>query len=159
MYSTTILSLKTYVSEKRSQQVQTRNVEGPFDHICTCFCSPSKFAFSVGTSQYRFAIRPLTLMCLAAWEQKTFECIKLWFLKPEKLLILISGLVTQNYNSYKYLGTYFPKSGSALNARKLIAAQARKTMHFLNMRINNLNLPVDLQLKLFDNRANCNILL
>ena len=52
---------------------------------------------------------------------------------------------------YKYLGVYFSKSGSFLYARKHIAAQARKTLHLLYMRINNLHLPVDLQLKLFDN--------
>ena len=34
--------------------------------------------------------------------------------------------------------------------RKHIAAQARKALYLLYSRINNLNLPVDLQLKLFD---------
>ena len=53
-------------------------------------------------------------------------------------------------NAYKYLGTYFAPSGSFLTARKHIAAQAQKAMHLLNLRIHNLNLPVDLQLKLFD---------
>ena len=52
---------------------------------------------------------------------------------------------------YKYLGVYFSKSGSFLYARKHIAVQARKALHLLYMRINNLHLPVDLQLKLFDN--------
>ena len=54
-------------------------------------------------------------------------------------------------NSYKYLGTFFTPTGSFLQARKHIATQANKAMHLLNMRINNLDLPVDLQLKLFDN--------
>ena len=54
-------------------------------------------------------------------------------------------------NSYKYLGTFFTPTGSFLQARKHIASQANKAMHLLNMRINNLDLPVDLQLKLFDN--------
>ena len=54
-------------------------------------------------------------------------------------------------DSYKYLGTYFSKSRSFLNARKHVVAQAKKAMHLLNMRIHNLNLPIDLQLKLFDN--------
>lgn len=53
-------------------------------------------------------------------------------------------------NSYKYLGTHFSPSGSFLTARKHIATQANKAMHLLNLRINNLNLPIDLQLKLFD---------
>ena len=51
---------------------------------------------------------------------------------------------------YKYLGIYFSQSRSFLNARKHIAEQAKKAMHFLFCRINNLNLPIDLQLKLFD---------
>ena len=53
-------------------------------------------------------------------------------------------------NSYKYLGTFFAPSGSFLTARKHIKTQANKAMHLLNMRIANLNLPIDLQLKLFD---------
>ena len=54
-------------------------------------------------------------------------------------------------NQYKYLGVYFSKSGSFLNARKHIAAQAQKALYLLYTRINNLHLPIDLQLKLFDN--------
>ncbi|MEW8542872.1 MAG: reverse transcriptase family protein, partial [Candidatus Thiodiazotropha sp.] len=51
---------------------------------------------------------------------------------------------------YKYLGVFFSSSGSFLNARKHIVEQARKAMYLLFMRINNLSLPLDLQLKLFD---------
>ena len=53
-------------------------------------------------------------------------------------------------DSYKYLGTYFSQSRSFLKARKHILEQAKKAMHLLRMRIRNLYLPVDLQLKLFD---------
>ena len=51
---------------------------------------------------------------------------------------------------YKYLGVTFSSTGSFLKARKHIAEQAKKAMYLLFMRINNLNLPLDLQLKLFD---------
>ena len=51
---------------------------------------------------------------------------------------------------YKYLGVVFSSTGSFLNARKHIAEQAKKVLYLLLMRINNLNLPLDLQLKLFD---------
>ena len=51
---------------------------------------------------------------------------------------------------YKYLGIFFSKSRSFLNARKHIAEQAKKAMHLLFCRINNLHLPIDLQLLLFD---------
>ena len=54
-------------------------------------------------------------------------------------------------DSYKYLGVIFSKSGSFLNARKHIAEQARKAMQLLFIRSNNLDLPLDLQIKLFDN--------
>lgn len=57
----------------------------------------------------------------------------------------------QVVDSYKYLGVILSKSGSFLNARKHIAEQARKAMHLLFMRANNLELPLDLQVKLFDN--------
>lgn len=53
-------------------------------------------------------------------------------------------------DSYKYLGIFFSKTGSFLMARKHIAEQARKALYYLYTRINNLNLPIDLQIKLFD---------
>jgi len=53
--------------------------------------------------------------------------------------------------SYKYLGTFFAKSGSFLTTRKHLAQQARKALHLLYKRIYNLNLPIDLIFKLFDN--------
>ena len=53
-------------------------------------------------------------------------------------------------DNYKYLGTVFSSTRSFLKARKHVAEQARKAMHLLQMRIKNLILPVDLQLKLFD---------
>ena len=51
---------------------------------------------------------------------------------------------------YKYLGIIFSQSRSFLNARKHIVEQARKAMHLLFCRINNLYIPIDLQLLLFD---------
>ena len=53
-------------------------------------------------------------------------------------------------DSYKYLGVFFTKSGSFLTARKHIAEQARKALYYLYTRINNLDLPIDLQIKPFD---------
>ena len=44
--------------KKRSLEIQTRDVEGPFDHIRTCIHSPLKITFSVGTSQCKVAIGP-----------------------------------------------------------------------------------------------------
>ena len=52
--------------------------------------------------------------------------------------------------SYKYLGVLMSSNGSFLNARKSIYERANKAMHLLYKRIYNLNLPLDLQLKLFD---------
>ena len=51
---------------------------------------------------------------------------------------------------YKYLGVFFSQSRSFLNARKHLAERAKKAMYLLFTRINNLHLPIDLQLKLFD---------
>ena len=53
-------------------------------------------------------------------------------------------------DKYKYLGVYFSQSRSFLNARKHAVEQAKKAMYLLYCRTNNLNLPIDLQLKLFD---------
>ena len=53
-------------------------------------------------------------------------------------------------NKYRYLGLTFTNNGSVLNARKRIAEQANKVMHYLYTRIYNNDLPLDLSLKLFD---------
>ena len=44
----------------------------------------------------------------------------------------------------------FSRSGNFLNARKHVVQQAEKAMILLFTRINNLDIPLDLQLKLFD---------
>ena len=54
-------------------------------------------------------------------------------------------------DKYKYLGVIFSKSGSFLNMRKHIIEQANKAVYLLFFRANNLDLPIDLQIKLFDN--------
>ena len=68
-----------------------------------------------------------------------------------KPIFKIGASDIQVVDSYKYLGVILSKSGSFLTARKHIAEQARKAMHLLFMRANNLDLPLDLQLKLYDN--------
>lgn len=54
-------------------------------------------------------------------------------------------------DTYKYLGLIFSKSGSFLQSKKHIVQQAKKAAHLLLIRANNLNIPLDLQIKLFDN--------
>lgn len=53
-------------------------------------------------------------------------------------------------NSYKYLGTFFNANRSFLTTRKHLAQQACKALHLVYKRINNLQLPIVLTLKLFD---------
>ena len=62
----------------------------------------------------------------------------------------VNGSEIEIVDSYKYLGTTFSRSGSFLNARKAIAQQAQKALHLLYSRISSLQLPIDLQLRLFD---------
>ena len=69
---------------------------------------------------------------------------------PGRYVFKINGKQIECVKEYKYLGTYFSSSGSFLKCRKHIVEQANKAMYLLFRRINNLNLPVDLQLKLFD---------
>ena len=53
--------------------------------------------------------------------------------------------------SYKYLGVLLSHSGSFLSARKHVVQQAKKALILLFTRINNLDIPLGFQLKLFDN--------
>ena len=51
---------------------------------------------------------------------------------------------------YKYLGIYFSSTGSFLTNRKYLVQQATKALYYFYRRVNNLNLPLYLVLKLFD---------
>jgi hypothetical protein len=54
-------------------------------------------------------------------------------------------------NEYKYLGIYFSKSGSFLKCKKKhVASQATRAMYSLVKNSNRLNLPIDLQIELFN---------
>ncbi|MEW8548549.1 MAG: reverse transcriptase family protein, partial [Candidatus Thiodiazotropha sp.] len=53
-------------------------------------------------------------------------------------------------NEFKYLGIIFTKSRSFYTAMKHNIDQAKKAMHLLYKRVRNLNLPIDLQIQLFD---------
>lgn len=51
---------------------------------------------------------------------------------------------------YKYLGVLFKSTGSFIQCRKHLITQANKALFQLYVKINNLSLPIDLQIKLFD---------
>ena len=53
-------------------------------------------------------------------------------------------------DDYKYLGVCFSKTRSFLKARKSLIDCAKKAMFALRVKIRNLDIPIDLQLKLFD---------
>lgn len=53
-------------------------------------------------------------------------------------------------NSYKYLGLYFTSNWSFATTRKHLAEQTKNSMHLLYTRIYNLDIPIDLQIKFFD---------
>lgn len=70
--------------------------------------------------------------------------------KLDQHVFRMEGNKIEIVKSYRYLGVLLSNNGSFLNARKSIYDKANKAMHLLYMRINNLDLPLDLQLKLFD---------
>ena len=53
-------------------------------------------------------------------------------------------------NEYKYLGIFLARSGSFLNAKKHIVNQANNALFSLQRKIRNLNLPIDMQIDLFN---------
>lgn len=53
-------------------------------------------------------------------------------------------------DTFKYLDVMFSNSRSFLKARMHVVQQARKALHLLYKRIRHFNLPLKLQIKLFD---------
>lgn len=70
--------------------------------------------------------------------------------KTSDLEFNINNSPLEIVQEYKYLGVLFSSSGNFKRAREELRAQASKAMYTLYLRINNLDLPIDLQLKLFD---------
>ena len=94
-----------------------------------------------------------------------YECAKMWKLDIYyvKTKIMIFGMRNDGRFSFKmgerkisicmefkYLGVVFTKSRSFFKTRKHNHDQAKKAMHLLYKIIRNLNLPIDLQLRLFE---------
>jgi len=63
---------------------------------------------------------------------------------------LINGSNIEIVDSYKYLGIFFSKTSNFNKAKKHLIDQADKALYFLYTRINNIQLPIDLTLKLFN---------
>ena len=62
----------------------------------------------------------------------------------------LDGNTIEIVDTFKYLGVNFSKSHTFYKARKHCYDQGKKAMHLLLKRIRTLNIPLDLQLKLFD---------
>ena len=92
------------------------------------------------------------------------EYTKLWkldvnYLKTKVMIFGFRNLVNFRFeldgntieivDTFKYLGVYFSKSRTFYKAQKHCYDQGKKAMHLLK-RIHTLNIPLDLQLKLFD---------
>ena len=70
--------------------------------------------------------------------------------KPSHLIFLSDGNEIEIVDHFRYLGVYFSKTRTFYKARHHVVEQARKAMHLLYKRIRNFNLPIDLQLQIFD---------
>jgi hypothetical protein len=53
-------------------------------------------------------------------------------------------------DEYKYLGIYFTRTGSFIKTKKYLAEQANKALFSLLRKINQLSLPFDIQIDLFE---------
>lgn len=79
-----------------------------------------------------------------------------------KIVIFSKGVLRNGYtftmknemieivDEFKYLGVVFSRSGSFLNAKKHIASQATRAMYSLIRNVNRLDLPIDMQIDLFN---------
>ena len=61
-----------------------------------------------------------------------------------------NGQTVDIVNEFRYLGIIFKSNGRFLSAIKLIKSQANKAMRYIISRAGEKNMPIDIQLKLFD---------
>ena len=69
---------------------------------------------------------------------------------PQHLKFYFKNEEIEIVNEYKYLGIFLSRSGSFLKAKKYIVDQANNTLFSLQRKIRNLDLPIDMQIDLFD---------
>ena len=70
--------------------------------------------------------------------------------RSNNLLFTLNGKPIEIVKEFKYLGVLFTQNGRFVQNIKKISELACKAMYLLRKRIVNLQLPVDCQLKLFD---------
>ena len=70
--------------------------------------------------------------------------------RSNNLLFTLNGKPVESVKEFKYLGVLFTQNGRFVQNIKKICELACKSMYLLRKRIVNLQLPVDCQLKLFD---------
>ena len=63
----------------------------------------------------------------------------------------LNGKDVEIVDKYKYRGIFFTSNGRFIKAQTYLITQVSTAMYLLYRHIYNLNLPIDLQLKLFDN--------
>ena len=68
-----------------------------------------------------------------------------------KYKIFLNKTLLEMVEGYKYLGVMFSKTRSFKLAKTHLVEQARKALFSLYQKIRNLDLPIDCQIKLFDN--------
>ena len=66
------------------------------------------------------------------------------------LQLKIGGHIISICSELKYLGVIFPKSRMFFKTIKHNVEQAKKAIHLLYKRINNLHIPTDLQIQMFN---------
>ena len=72
------------------------------------------------------------------------------YIRNQHFTFYITGEEIEIVKEFKYLGVLFTKNGRFVQHVKSVSTLACKAMHLLRKRIVNLYLPVDCQLKLFD---------
>ena len=65
-------------------------------------------------------------------------------------IFTLNGNIVEIVKEFKYLGVLFTQNGRFVQNTKNLSTLACKAMNLLRRRIVNLNLPIDCQLKLFD---------
>ena len=65
-------------------------------------------------------------------------------------IFILNGDIVEIVKEFKYLGVSFIQNGRFVQNTKQLSDLACKAMYLLRRRIVNLNLPIDCQLKLFD---------
>ena len=156
LFSLFLNDLEAYLTESQCEGINLNSQENDVDtylKILVLLYADDTVVFGTSAESFQHNLN-------AFYEYSQQWQLKINFKKTKILIFGIRNVANFDFNlgnnrieicnEFKYLGVIFSKHRTFYKAMKHNVDHAKKALHLLYKRINNLNIPLDLQIHLFD---------